>query len=322
MFATVSKDGYLNLYIMPSFSLVRSIKLSTKKQIHKKEVKKEEIIKDDKEDKKEGNNESIKEGSNESIKEDIIDTNTKDTKDKKDENNTPISGDGDGDNIEKNEERKEVAKEEGELGEISTEKKNEIKEENKNENIINDNKDKDKENKNDGKNNNIINDGHNQDDDNDDNEEEEEEEEEEQLYADKVFLSSSPLACVTVYISKKRLFRTYTINGEFVGEVEEPDATEYIKSPVIFKNLYFEDFLIYGTDRGFVKIRAFPKMNKIVDSLNVSSGSSVEIVEISKDKRYCAVWSKNNELNIIKDVGVFSLNLSDNIAMMGFNIGK
>ena len=130
------------------------------------------------------------------------------------------------------------------------------------------------------------------------------------------------MACVTVYISKKRLFRTYTINGEFVGEVEEPDASRYIKSPVIFKNLYFEDFLIYGTDRGFVKIRAFPKMNKIVDSLNVSSGSSVEIVEISKDKRYCAVWSKNNELNIIKDVGVFSLNLSDNIAMMGFNIGK
>ena len=39
MFASVSKDGYLNLYIMPSFSLVRAIKLSTKVKKKKKKKK-------------------------------------------------------------------------------------------------------------------------------------------------------------------------------------------------------------------------------------------------------------------------------------------
>ena len=41
MFATVSKDGYLFLYILPSFSLVRAIKLSTKIKDNKNENKKE-----------------------------------------------------------------------------------------------------------------------------------------------------------------------------------------------------------------------------------------------------------------------------------------
>ncbi len=60
MLASVSKDGYLNLYIIPSFSLVRAIKLSTK--VKKKEEKKVETTKE-KEDsnKKEVNIGDIKE---------------------------------------------------------------------------------------------------------------------------------------------------------------------------------------------------------------------------------------------------------------------
>ena len=40
MFASVSKDGYLLLYILPSFNLVRAIKLSTKIKRKKEERKK------------------------------------------------------------------------------------------------------------------------------------------------------------------------------------------------------------------------------------------------------------------------------------------
>ena len=44
-------------------------------------------------------------------------------------------------------------------------------------------------------------------------------------------------------------------------------------------------------------------------------------MEISKDKRFCYVWSKGNEINIIKDISVSSLQVSENISRMGFNIG-
>ena len=54
MFATVAKDGYLFLYIMPSFSLVRAIKLSCK--VHNKR-KRHENDEKSKENNKEENNE-------------------------------------------------------------------------------------------------------------------------------------------------------------------------------------------------------------------------------------------------------------------------
>ena len=155
------------------------------------------------------------------------------------------------------------------------------------------------------------------------NSENEDSEEEEQLYADNVFLSSSPIPCVTVYISQKKLFRTYTINGEFVSEEKEDDefGSQFIKCPKVFKNLHFQDFLIYGTDKGCVKVRAFPKMNLIGNILEVSQNSNIETLEISKDKRYCYVWSKGNEISIIKDISVSSIQVSENISRMGFNIG-
>ena len=408
MFATVSKDGYLLLYIMPSFSLVRAIKLSTKvkkeenneeikENKNEKEIEEEEIIKElnkeelkeqkeIKEEKKELNKEAIKENiieentpqSEKLINEDNIITTKEDVKDenreeKKDETKEETKDENKeeekvenkeeekGENKEeskeekkeenteeKNEENKEEIKKDSinennlENKEISKEQdkeenNNEIKEEKKNENIIkeDENKNNEKEviNQNIIKDNkeekinkdNIINEENKKEKNKNNNlniQDDNDEEDEEQIYADNVFLSSSPLPCVTVYISKKRLFRTYTINGEFVGEEQEDDEndSQYIKSPIIFKNLNFQDFLIYGTDKGCVTIRAFPKMNQIGNTINISD-SSIETLEISKDKRYCYVWSKDNEINIIKDVSVSSINVSENISRMGFNIG-
>ena len=408
MFATVSKDGYLLLYIMPSFSLVRAIKLSTKvkkeenneeikENKNEKEIEEEEIIKElnkeelkeekeIKEEKKELNKEAIKENIIEentpqseklinkdniiTTKEDVKDENREEKKDEtkeetkdenKEEEKVENKEEENGENKEeskeekkeenteeKNEENKEEIKKDRinennlENKEISKEQdkeenNNEIKEEKKNENIIkeDENKNNEKEviNQNIIKDNkeekinkdNIINEENKKEKNKNNNlniQDDNDEEDEEQIYADNVFLSSSPLPCVTVYISKKRLFRTYTINGEFVGEEQEDDEndSQYIKSPIIFKNLNFQDFLIYGTDKGCVTIRAFPKMNQIGNTINISD-SSIETLEISKDKRYCYVWSKDNEINIIKDVSVSSINVSENISRMGFNIG-
>ena len=101
---------------------------------------------------------------------------------------------------------------------------------------------------------------------------------------------------------------------------EDEHGSQFIKSPIVFKNLNFQDFLIYGTDKGYVKIRSFPKMD-IIGNINVSPGNSIETLEISKDKRYCYAWSKGNEIYIIKDTTVSSIQASENISRMGFNIG-
>ena len=308
----------------------------------KKDETKEETKDENKEEGKGDNKGEVKDENKEEVKEEKKEENKEETNK---ENKEEIKKDNiTENNLGKEEISKEQDKEENKneineenKNEINEESNNEIKEEIKNENII-----KEDENKNNEKeviNQNIIKDNKEQNinkdniiieenkkeknknnnlniqDDND-------EEDEEQIYADNVFLSSSPLPCVTVYISKKRLFRTYTINGEFVGEEKEDDEndSQFIKSPIIFKNLNFQDFLIYGTDKGCVTIRAFPKMNQIGNTINISD-SSIETLEISKDKRYCYAWSKENEINIIKDVNVSSINVSENISRMGFNIG-
>ena len=318
MFATVSKDGYLLLYILPSFNLVRAIKLSTKIKANKNEemvTKNEKEIKEDNKETKENIEEKKKE---------------KNIEDNKEETKVEVNDEDKEKNNENKEEVKEEIKEEIK-DEIKEENKEEIKdeiEEVKNENKlldikkVNDNNDStelgklSKENSTnkinviDSNNENI-------------NSENEDSEEEEQLYADNVFLSSSPIPCVTVYISQKKLFRTYTINGEFVSEEKEDDefGSQFIRCPKVFKNLHFQDFLIYGTDKGCVKVRAFPKMNLIGNVLEVSQNSNIETLEISKDKRYCYVWSKGNEISIIKDISVSSIQVSENISRMGFNIG-
>ncbi len=353
MFATVSKDGFLFLYIIPSFSLVRSIKLSSKINIKRKRNKKNEQKKvDNKEEKKEINEkkeeakEEIKE-KEEDIKDNIKETyeiieKEKEEKEKENDGNVkkdePIANKIN-DNKKENENEENNTKEQlkNENLEDNKEIMNEIKEEkeitnednkekiftNKEEDII---KSDEINNKNEIKDKKIY----NENEDNSPNVEEkitinkaeEESEDEEKLYADNVFLSSSPLPCVTVYISQKKLFRTYTINGNYVGEEKEEDelGSQYIKTPKIFQDLYFQDYLIYGTDKGYVKIRAFPKMNIIKKIIVGSPGNSIEILEISKDKRFCYVWSKGNKIHIIKDINASFISSSENIARMGFNI--
>ena len=261
LFASVSKDGYLFLYILPSFKMVRAIKISNNNK-NRLAINLENEI-----------NNSL---------------NKNDNQNKEKVNNI--------------EEKIDTEKEETKEDNIDLIKKKEIK--------IEDN-DKEKNNINPEKAN-----------DEEEQEDEEEEENSEQIYADNVFISSSPLPCITIYISKIKLFRTYTINGEFVSEQKEEDelGSIYIKNPKIFKNITLEDFLIYGTDKGYVKIRRFPDMKLIGEKFDVTHGIPIETLEISEDKRFCFVWSKGNLINIIKDIGVSTVQTAENISGMGFHI--
>ena len=315
MFATVSKDGYLHLYILPSFNLVRAIKLSSVTNKKKDHIKEKEI-KNEKGNEKEKEEGEIKENNEPKSVEKEEENNKEKEENKKEETQKE-------ENKKEETQKEEIKKEDNEIIENNNNEQKENENENiiekeniqeKSSNLINtDENQKEKKDSINEINNNII---------NNENKNEISSNEEEDIYADNVFLSSSPLPCVTVYISKKRLFRTYTINGEFMCEEKEEDElnSQYIKSPILFKNLLLQDFIIYGTDKGFVKIRAFPEMNIIGNILKVTPEVSIETLAISNDKRICYTWSEGNEINIIKDKSVSFIQASENITRMGFNI--
>ena len=123
------------------------------------------------------------------------------------------------------------------------------------------------------------------------------------LYADNIFLSSSPLACLSIFISSKKLFKVFSINGEFICEVQETEYTSKINCYVIFSNLEFQEFLIYGTDDGLIKIRSFPFMD-LINSVKPFEEQPIISIAISPDNRYCFAWSHSNKIVMIKDHSV------------------
>jgi WD40 repeat protein len=121
--------------------------------------------------------------------------------------------------------------------------------------------------------------------------------EEKCLYADNVFLSSSPLACIAIFISNKRVFRSYSINGELIKEFEEKEVSK-INSPIVFKNMNFFDYLIYGTNKGYIQIRSFPKM-ELINSIVVNDTCNITTLSLSNDKKFCYTWEGSDNLSII-----------------------
>ena len=52
-------------------------------------------------------------------------------------------------------------------------------------------------------------------------------------------------------------------------------------------------------------------MKLIWDIIDVTNGTPIEILEISDDKRLCFVWSRENKINIIKDINTKFVPLRD-----------
>ena len=127
--------------------------------------------------------------------------------------------------------------------------------------------------------------------------------EDELLIANNVFLSNSPLPCISIFIKSQKLFRTYTINGKYIAENQETDNSNEIKCYIIFNDFKFCDYIIYGTDDGMIKIRSFPDMN-LINYYKPFDYCETLCLELSFDKRYCYAWSKGGEIAVIKDVSV------------------
>jgi WD40 repeat protein len=138
------------------------------------------------------------------------------------------------------------------------------------------------------------------------------------LYANNVFLSSCPIPVIVIYCSEAKIFKTYSINGLFMNEQEEEDYTEKIECYYIYNNLDFQEFLIYGTDDGLVKIRKFPEMT-FIKSVNPFDGAPIQTLTLSQDKRYCYVWGKENQIGLIKDNSISNDDKKeDNFGRLGY----
>ena len=120
------------------------------------------------------------------------------------------------------------------------------------------------------------------------------------ISADNIFLSSSPLPSIIIFISSKKMFVSYTINGGFINNIKDTKNTEKITCYKKFKSINFEEFLIYGTNDGFVKIRAFPKMY-LINYINIYDNYPVKVMELSEDKKCCYVWGRGDEIVIVVD---------------------
>ena len=137
------------------------------------------------------------------------------------------------------------------------------------------------------------------------------------IYANHVFLSSSPIPVVVIYSSEAKFFKSYSINGLDINEQEEEDYTENIKCFCIYNNLEFQEFLIYGTDDGLVKIRRFPNMN-IINTINPFDGVAIETLALSQDKRYCFVWGRDNQIGVIKEYLASDGQKGDSLGRLGY----
>ena len=124
--------------------------------------------------------------------------------------------------------------------------------------------------------------------------------EEKCLFANNIFLSSCPIPCIVVFIEEINSFRTYTINGEFINEIEEEDDSSKIYSPIVYKNINFHEFLIYGTNNGYIKIRAFPKMN-LINKIKFHEECEIKTLALTNDKKYCYAWGQGDILSVISD---------------------
>ena len=126
-------------------------------------------------------------------------------------------------------------------------------------------------------------------------------EEKEFLWANNIFLSNYPFPCFTIYIAKKQLFKIYSINGHFIQDIKEEDNTENIKCGFIFTTFNFQDYLIYGTNNGFIKLRKFPELNLIHKISPFNNDKNIECLCLSKDYRFIFCWSKTNEIAVISN---------------------
>lgn len=124
--------------------------------------------------------------------------------------------------------------------------------------------------------------------------------------------SNAPLPCVVFYSFRDKKFYSFSVNGKLLGscseDINDPlrgipkDAQGYqmIRAPKVVPDSYFNDHLVYGTDRGTVLIRALPYLDKPRFLLVAADHSTLSLL-VSPDRRFLLAGTTVGGLRVLTD---------------------
>lgn len=113
-----------------------------------------------------------------------------------------------------------------------------------------------------------------------------------------VIISQTPLPCICFYSREDHYWYSYSINGHLLDKQRE--ECSHIISPIIVKDSYFIDKLVYGTEKGFIIMRQLPLL-KLIKKLQVSNNYPVLSVIASPDRRFLLAGCGDGGLNVITE---------------------
>ena len=71
-------------------------------------------------------------------------------------------------------------------------------------------------------------------------------------------ITQNPLAGIALYSREDHMWHSFSINGSFLDKQRE--ECSHIVQPLIVKDSYFMDKLVYGTERGYIVMRSLPHL--------------------------------------------------------------
>jgi len=126
-----------------------------------------------------------------------------------------------------------------------------------------------------------------------------------------VILSSQPLVCLAMFSPADRTWITFSINGQNLNELEDPETvrkncseeSSQIVAPKVIQNAFFLERLIYGTEKGYIVIRELPFMAPL-KRISISTNNLIQPVLtfiVSKDRRFLLVGCGEGGLTVITE---------------------
>ena len=114
------------------------------------------------------------------------------------------------------------------------------------------------------------------------------------FYADFLFIISSPLPSFVIHCQNNNCFYTYSLIGKLICKEKENESE--IFSPLIIKESNFGEILMYGNDKGEIRMRYLPSLKLFLNKEIDETDMNIDCLEVSQNGRYCTVWNNENNL--------------------------